>query len=315
MNLNKKYFTLFAFAAFSSQAFAAGEVVKESFNSVLFWAFVIAVVFLLVALAALNKSLNTIKYITLKQAQTEVGEETAAQIAEQNSFMNSLTDAVPVEKEADILLDHDYDGIKELDNNLPPWWVAFFYVTIIYAIFYYAVWPFVGIETNQHEEFKQEMAQAQADVDAYLAKMGDLVDENNVTVMEGDADLAAGKEMFAVNCVACHAADGGGNSIGPNLTDDYWLNGDGSIAEIFKMVKYGRPEKGMQSWKGNFGPKKMQQIASYVYSLNGTTPTEAKEPQGDHFPRGGASAEEVPVEESVTDEPESEATEETAVEE
>lgn len=300
MNPNKKQVTLIALLAMSTSAFAAGDLFKESLNSMMFWAFVIAVVFLLIALAALNKSLNTIKFLTTRKIAEESGAPVEEVVEEGPSFMQSLTDAVPVEREADILLDHDYDGIKELDNNLPPWWLWGFYITIVYAVVYIVLFHITGTAPLQDEEFTNEMAQAKVEVDAYLAKMGDLVDENNVTMMTEQSDITAGKEIFMANCVACHLADGGG-SIGPNLTDDYWVNGDGSITEVFKTVKYGgRPGKGMLAWKDQLNPKKMQQVSSFVLSLKGTTPAKGKEAEGELYASGAAEeANEEVTEETV----------------
>ena len=282
MNRIKRQLSIIAVLAFSSPAFAAGEGLKDAFNSTMVWAFAIAVFFLLVALAALNKALNTIKIMSLHKAGiTE--KEVEVKVAEQGSLMKTLTDAVPIEKEADILLDHDYDGIKELDNNLPPWWLWGFYITIIYAVVYLILFHVTGTAPLSDEEFDNEMAQAKEEVNEYLARMGDMVDENNVTVLTDAGDLEAGKNLFTTNCVACHLTDGGG-SIGPNLTDDYWINGDGSVVEVFKVVKYGgRPAKGMLPWKDQMSPKQMQQVSSYVMSLRGTTPANPKDPEGEKY--------------------------------
>ena len=277
--INKKQIALFLLLASSTSAFAAGDLFKDSLNSIYFWAFVTAGFFLLIALVALNKSLNAIKYLQAKQEAEKTGEE----VEVTSGLMQSLTDAVPIEKEADILLDHDYDGIKELDNNLPPWWIYGFYMTIVWAVVYMVVYHVTGSAPLQDEEFTNEMAQAKIEVDAYLALKGDLVDENTVTLLEGAEDLAAGREIFKANCVACHAADGGGG-IGPNLTDNYWVNGDGGIVEVFKVIKYGgRPAKGMLAWKEQLSPTKIQQVSSFVMSLNGTTPAKPSDPQGDLY--------------------------------
>jgi cytochrome c oxidase cbb3-type subunit 3 len=114
--------------------------------------------------------------------------------------------------------------------------------------------------------------------EAYLKKAANKVDETTVTYLSDAASLEAGKKVFTTVCAACHMPDGGGN-VGPNLTDTYWLHG-GSIKDIFKTLKYGWPEKGMKSWKDDYSPQQLAQIASYVKSLQGTHPAKAKEPQG-----------------------------------
>ena len=191
-----------------------------------------------------------------------------------------LTRATPIEKEADILLDHDYDGIRELDNALPPWWKYGFYITIVVAVFYLLKFEVWKTGQNQFEEYTTEMTNAKAQTDAYLAAMKENVDEKTV-VMADAAGIATGKALFAKTCVACHMANGEGG-VGPNLTDDYWIHG-GTINDVFKTIKYGYPDKGMQSWSSTYSPVQIQQIASYIKSLKGSNPPNAKAPQGDLF--------------------------------
>jgi cytochrome c oxidase cbb3-type subunit III len=191
------------------------------------------------------------------------------------SKMNSFK---PVEEEADIALDHNYDGIVELDNRLPPWWLYGFYATIIFAAVY--LWRYHVSETglSQTQEFELAMKHADEQKAAYLKKAGNLVDENTVKMLTSPNDLAAGKGIFEASCAPCHGKSGEG-IVGPNLTDDYWKNG-GSIKDVFKIVKYGVPEKGMRSWKDDFSPVQLAQISSYIKSIHGTNPPNAKEKEG-----------------------------------
>lgn len=191
-----------------------------------------------------------------------------------------LTKAVPLEKEADMLLDHDYDGIKELDNALPPWWKYGFYITIFIAVIYLLKYEMWHTGPNPTEEYTAEMTNAKEEVDAYLASMKNNVDEKTVTMSDASG-IAAGQVLFAKTCVPCHGAKGQGG-VGPNLTDDYWLHG-GNVADLFKTIKYGYPDKGMQSWQSTFSPIQMQELASYIKTLKGTNPPNAKAPQGDLF--------------------------------
>lgn len=189
-----------------------------------------------------------------------------------------MTKAVPVEKEADILLDHDYDGIKELDNALPPWWKYGFYITVVVGIiylFHFHVW---GTGKNPDQEYAEQMAEGQRLEEQYKARTKDNVDENNLTLADADG-IAAGKALYTQSCVACHAPDGGGG-IGPNLTDNYWIHG-GKLSEIYKTIKIGYPEKGMQSWQSMYSPVQMRNLASFVQSLKGAKTANPKEPQGD----------------------------------
>lgn len=191
-----------------------------------------------------------------------------------------FTKAVPVEKEADVLLDHDYDGIKELDNALPPWWKYGFYFTIAVAALYilrYHVW---GTGLNPKQEYDQEMRVAAAQIEEYRKKAGDMVDEKTVTMADA-AGIAEGDKLFHSNCFACHGAKGEGG-VGPNLTDNYWIHG-GTINDVFKTIKYGYPDKGMQSWEKMYSPGQIKNLASYVKSLAGTNPPNPKAPQGNLF--------------------------------
>lgn len=183
-----------------------------------------------------------------------------------------LTDAVPLEEEHKILMDHEYDGIQELDNNLPPWWVWGFYATIVFAFIYLINYHILGISDLQIKAYDKEIKVAEKEVQAYLSKMAMNVDETNATLMTASSDLSAGAGIFAANCVACHKTKGEGE-IGPNLTDNTWIYGY-DIKEIFKTVKYGTAN-GMPEHSSKFNPIQIQQVASYVLSLpaaNGLAP-------------------------------------------
>ena len=191
-----------------------------------------------------------------------------------------MTRAVPVEKEADVLLDHDYDGIRELDNALPPWWKYGFYVTVVVAVIYMFNFHVFGYGKNPEQEYMAEMEAGKRMEEAYKAKTKNLVDENNVTLADA-AGISEGEKLYKQSCVACHGANGEGG-IGPNLTDAYWIHG-GSLNDIYKTIKLGYPEKGMQSWESMFTPVQMKDLTSYVKSIKGTNPANAKAPQGEEY--------------------------------
>ncbi len=192
-----------------------------------------------------------------------------------------LTRAIPIEKEADIMLDHNYDGIRELDNSLPPWWKWGFIVTIIFAVVYMISYHVSGTGKLQLQEYKDELTQAQIAKEERIKISGENVNEENVIALTDVNRLTEGKNIFDKNCVACHLADGGGQ-VGPNLTDDFWIHG-GGIKNIFATITNGVPAKGMISWKTQLSPKQMQQVASFILTLHGTIPLVAKEPQGDKW--------------------------------
>lgn len=192
----------------------------------------------------------------------------------------ALTDNVPLDREHEVMTDHEYDGIRELDNNLPPWWVYGFYLTIIFAVVYIAYFHIYDGKLSA-EEYKVEMAEGEAAKEAYMTKMAFSVDENSVILVSDASKLKEGQDIYKQNCAACHGPDGQGG-VGPNLTDDYWLHG-GSINDVFKVIKYGVPEKGMIAWQAQFSPPQMQNIASYILTLVGTNPPNQKEAQGELF--------------------------------
>lgn len=198
-----------------------------------------------------------------------------------------FTKAVPVEKEADVLLDHNYDGIKELDNSLPPWWKYGFYATILVAVFYLGYFHAFGEGKNPTQEYAAELEKARIEKEAYESTNKDKVDENNVPMADA-AGLAEGKELYVAKCWACHGKAGEG-SAGPNLTDDYWIH-KGSLNDIYQSIKVGYQDKGMQSWAKEFTPKQISNISSFIKTLRGTNPPNAKAPQGELYTESAATS-------------------------
>ncbi|WP_319800078.1 cbb3-type cytochrome c oxidase N-terminal domain-containing protein [Flavobacterium sp. N1718] len=193
--------------------------------------------------------------------------------------MKVLTRSRPISEESELLLNHDYDGIQELDNRLPPWWLYLFYLTIIGGAVYLVRFHVIG--TDEPElELRKEIAEAKMAIEAYKKTAPDQMTEEKVTLLTDATSLAAGKAIFTANCVACHRADAGGQ-IGPNLTDEYWLLG-GGIKNVFHTVTNGgRDGKGMIAWKATLKPTQIQQVASYVLSLQGSKPQNPKAPDGE----------------------------------
>ncbi len=191
------------------------------------------------------------------------------------NFYTRFNAAKPEEQ---VITDHVYDGIKELDNRLPPWWLYGFYFTIFFGVVYLIHFHVLGTGMSSSEEYVAEMQEAEADIEAYLATVGSLIDETNVEMLTDQAELLAGQEMFTQNCSACHGMEGQGG-IGPNMVDDYWIHG-GDVKDVFSIIKYGVPAKGMIAWENQFSPEQMQQLASFILTLRGTDPPNQKEPQG-----------------------------------
>lgn len=248
------------------------------------WAIYGVLIFMYIAFEICIESLRAVLFKTLKPEAQETYEVQIAAKKEQRIawFKNTyakLWKVKPIAEEEEIILDHNYDGIQELDNNLPPWWVYGFYASILFALIYLVRFEVLGGD-NQIDEYEQAVAQAQIELAAYKKTAKDLVDENTVELLTDATDIKAGEMLFSGNCVACHKA-GGAGGIGPNLTDDYWILG-GGIKNVFHTISEGgRAGKGMIAWKTDLKPSEIAQVASYVLSLHGTNPADAKEPQGD----------------------------------
>lgn len=252
--------------------------------------FLIVFLFVLIAIEITLSAVDKITYALLSDAEK-------AKIAEQEALdtkswfeklKENFTQSGSVEEEKELLMDHDYDGIKELDNNLPPWWVYLFYACIIFSVIYLVRYEIMGAP-DQEAELKTELAQAKIEVEEYMKTAPDLLDEKSVTLLTDADALGKGKEIFTANCVACHRADGGGQ-IGPNLTDDNWILG-GGIQKIFHTITNGgRDGKGMIAWKGTLKPKEIQAVASYIISLKGSNPKDPKAPEGDIWVEDNAAA-------------------------
>ena len=244
----------------------------------------LALVFLIIiAIEAIVSALENVMYQSLDEAAKEryiAAKNRPLKFTWLNNTYKKLVGTKPMEKEQELILDHNYDGIKELDNDLPPWWLYGFYASIIFGAIYLVKYHVFDGDT-QYDELESEYAQAKIELEEYKKTAKDLVDFNTVTFLSDTADLAKGKTIYEENCVACHKSDGGGG-IGPNLTDNHWILG-GGIKNVFKTINDGgRDGKGMVAWsKNGLKPSEIAQVASYVLTLQDITPAEPKEAEGD----------------------------------
>jgi cytochrome c oxidase cbb3-type subunit III len=263
----------------SAQKVSAAATVEELLNQPkVIGTFVICIsVFVVLVLIFLWFSLNQF----LADARKHGGFKFSFGNAFSGIFGN-FNDAVPLERESEVMTDHEYDGIRELDNQLPGWWVNMFYMTIVFAVAY-ITWFHIMDGKLQEEEYDEEVAAAEVIKKAKVKEEGGgvMVDENTVTLLTDAGKLTAGKETFTNYCAACHGKEGQG-LVGPNLTDEYWLHG-GGIQNVFKSVKYGIPEKGMIAWQNQMTPAQIQEVASYILSIKGSNPPNPKAPQGDKY--------------------------------
>ena len=177
-----------------------------------------------------------------------------------------------------LIKDHDYDGIKELDNDLPPWWKWLFYITIAFSVVYLVrLFVFNSDDLIQSREYAMEM-------EGVKNSLPDKTNEDafEMVLLTDDASLAAGQETWNKICAACHLPDGG-DLVGQNMTDEYWIHGN-TVEDMFKIVTDGVIEKGMLPYKDQLSPEERLQVISFIIEkIVGTTPANPKAPQGDKY--------------------------------
>ncbi|MBC7388440.1 MAG: c-type cytochrome [Opitutaceae bacterium] len=241
----------------------ASSAIQDHFQLALFSLEVIVLIIVLFMLVYMVYVLNQLnKYLDGKDISESVP-----------AF--DLTKSIPIELEHKIMLSHNYDGIQELDNSLPPWWVAMFYISIAFGVVYFWYYHIQGSGNVMEQEYQTELVEAEEK----MKLMANRVDENSVELLSDREKLKSGEAIYAKNCVACHGKIGEGG-VGPNLTDNYWLHG-GDIKSVFKTIKYGVPAKGMIPWQAQLSPAQIQEVASYISTLQGTNPPNGKDPQGE----------------------------------
>jgi len=172
---------------------------------------------------------------------------------------------------------HSYDGIEEFDNDLPPWWTYLFYATIVFSVGYLLNFHVFSSGKLQIQEYEAEMQEAALFHPANSESNAN--EKTNFTVLTDATKLASGKTLFGQNCAACHGQNAEG-MVGPNLTDEYWLHG-GDVNEVFKTIKFGVTSKGMVAWQGKLSDDQILEVSSYILSLQGSNPANAKAPQGE----------------------------------
>jgi cytochrome c oxidase cbb3-type subunit 3 len=174
-----------------------------------------------------------------------------------------------------LLAGHDYDNIRELDNNLPKWWVWLFIITVVWGVAYVIVYDVLKAAPYQQEEWKNEMAAAGTVTPGQPAAVTD----TTLLALTDQASLDAGKDIWLKQCKVCHL-EGGQGLVGPNLTDDFSIHGC-KYYNVVNIIVVGAPEKGMISWKTQLSGDQIKKVASFVMTLRGTTPPNPKAPQGE----------------------------------
>ncbi len=260
-------------------------LVEEPKGTVLFNPYVLGFLFLIFLLVvSFEVILGVLERIAdqLISPEQRAMEEAKKKLAQENTWTKRVAEWLMGKQtatESQLLIeDHNYDGIRELDNPLPPWWLYLFYATLFFGVVYLGYYHLLN-GPNQEKNFNHEMALANQQIEAYKKTAANFVDETNVTLLTDATSLENGQKLFKANCAVCHQNDGGGG-IGPNLTDAYWILG-GDIKSIFLTIsKGGRPGKGMIAWNNSLKPNEIQHLSSFILSLQGTTPLHPKDPEG-----------------------------------
>jgi cytochrome c oxidase cbb3-type subunit III len=266
---------LSANAETEGSSFSEMLATKEGMFIIMIGTFIVIVSLLMMAVLYL---LVQVKNILFKKAGlTEAEKETAWD----RFYVQYISGKhAPVGKEADKMMDHEYDGIREMDHTMPPWLRYVFIGTIVFAVYYLAVYFVFDLRDNQYEEYAQQLQEAEL---LAVQRQGDTPPITAETVARDNSAeaMANGKQIFNISCSPCHAKDGGG-TIGPYLTDEYWIHG-GSINNVFRIIKYGVKEKGMIPWQDKLSAEEIQGVSSYILTLQGTNPENPKAPQGEKY--------------------------------
>lgn len=268
-----KRLSTFILACIGVPMLAMAQANAPSFNfgvqEMLWLVLVLMGILLLFLVMIMNRLANILKSQVL-------GEEAASkELSLWDKFVALRSDKT----EEELTMDHQYDGISELDNPTPPWFNFLFYGTIVFSIVYLIQYHVIGEGNIMEQEYAAEMKQAEEMKRVNLANQANAVDETTVTLVSDKAILAEAAITFKAKCAACHGELAEGKN-GPNLTDEYWIHG-GTIQEVFKSIKYGIPQKGMIPWQNLMKPEEMQNMASYVISIQGSLPPgTGKAPEG-----------------------------------
>jgi cytochrome c oxidase cbb3-type subunit 3 len=280
------FFTSHAFAQESGQKTFWDDPINDPLLPLYLVMGFVFVAIILIGFAALYliKVLNMFTVEAEKEKAQKLGIEYVPKPSWWNKFVQQVNASVPVEQEKNIELDHNYDGIKELDNHLPPWWKWLFYGTIGWAAIYIVVFHISDVLPLSIEEYENEVALAEEQTRKLKASQPQaIIDESSLQFTQDAAIIEKGKSVFMNNsCGSCHRNDGGGNTIGPNLTDEYWIHG-GDIKSVFNTIKTGAVEKGMPAWGKAMSAESVRDVTFFVMSLQGTKPLNAKTPQGELF--------------------------------
>ncbi len=269
---NKIALTLIA-SLTSFNLFAQSGEAQGGLSEPLLW-----IIYIIVGLLLLVTYLLYRVTISLKKYVRGEYESEEQKMYDQRTTWEKLFQLKPVGTDQDTRINEPHDGIYELDNPPPPWFMFLFYGTILFAVIYFVRYSVTDSGMTQEQEYAAEIEAATEKKTENLEEEASFVDENTVVALTDAAAIDAGRKIYIQNCKVCHDKGGKGN-VGPNLTDEYWKHGGGA-KNIFKSIKYGIIDKGMTAWQDQLSPQKIQEVTSYIISLEGSNPDGAKEPEG-----------------------------------
>jgi len=281
---------LYPAGAWAQDAPEPKSFLEDPTNHPLFSVYLIlALVFFILVLAVATtiitfRIVNTINQRTEEARAKKLGIPYVPPLTIWEKFWEDANGMVPMEQEKEIELAHNYDGIRELDNHLPPWWKGLFYGCIVFAVIYMFAYHFSGLFPSSAAEYENELASADEQARIFRASQPvEVIDLSSLTFTPEEKFITKGKQLFASNnCGSCHRIDGGGNAIGPNLTDEYWLHG-GNIKDVFTTINKGVIEKAMPAWGKVMSQKDVRDLAFYVISLQDSNTKDAKKSQGELY--------------------------------
>lgn len=175
-------------------------------------------------------------------------------------------------------IEHEFDGIKELNNPIPPWLVWVWYATVIFSAIYFTYYHVYKLGDLQDAEYQNQLVEAGVGIEEHKVETG----QATLALLTSESDLAAGETIYKEKlCATCHGQLGEGNVIGPNLTDKYWIHGN-TIDDVYNVIYNGVPTKGMTPYKDQLTEEKIAQVGSYILvKMQGTNPPNAKAAQGE----------------------------------
>lgn len=173
----------------------------------------------------------------------------------------------PTSPEHGPVLEHEYDGIREYDNPLPRWWVWMFAGSFWFSIAYFFHYHVSGRGESVAAAYEADLAEARAQ--AAKSSLAAPVSEESLGKLMADAALMKDSQaLFGLRCAPCHG-DRGQGLIGPNLTDDAWLHGRGSLTDIYGVIDAGVLAKGMPAWGKQLSPIDVRKLAAFVGTQRG----------------------------------------------